>query len=1244
MALLMALACWSLFQTLPVLAGNDDQCGSMCNRDNKKSLEIGDPIMAASGALRFALPLLNLGGPMNVHFTVMYGSDYVNWPKNDLGFGNAGNGRFWWSPGCAAYLDPGLYQFWLDDFRQVAFDPATKEIMEFIEPQSVRYQLEYSDTYVYLMDPIRELVYIFSKDTALIKAVLDRDGNQLTYAYDGDNRLETMGDGLGRALNFTYTDIGGTFVITQVADHQGRSVNLDYDAQGADNNKRGTLRSISDPLNQTTTFSYTPTNFITSVQHPEGNVPYTQEWAEKAIYNDSFATRVVKQTTAYNHVTELDYDNTTDQVIEAMPDGNQTIYEHFGHHAPPKGLTDAASKSMEFTRNDRNQITGLTDRTGGQTLVAYHDQTGKIASVTNAKDEVLTYTYTAQNQTFADPDAPANTVDFTFYNLTKIDYPDETSETFTYDANGNLNAITDPDTQQTLFSHDVMDRVKETTNARTKKTQYAYDNMNRLQSVTDPNNNTIQYGYNSRDWLDKVTDAAGHEWTTGFDNEGLPTSTTTPMGRTTTITRDALGYISNIKNPLNQETVFTRDEMSRVTKITDALTRETSFSYDNAGRLTGVTLPVVGAATYRRNGLGLVDRITDLKGSVWDFTYTDMGRLSTQKDPQNNQRQYSYDTQGRLNQITYPGGSTQTRTYDDAGNLLRSLHSAGPDLNYTYNNQNRLLTAENIAFTYNETNQVRATTNPGTTFGATYDDGGRVKTVTYASDLFTVTYTYDNRDLVTKVADSLTNTVIDFSYDKDGRLTGMTRSNSANTTFAWDATSHLTRLQHGALANLQYTYNAAGEVTKLDYDLPLDPAEHLTSGMDSFAYDEASQIATAGYAYDNQGRQTASPGQTFIWDGASRLTATTDAALTYNGLNDLLTRQTGGSTTHYYYNYALDLHPIVAEYNETTSSWKRFYVLTPGGKLLYLIDAANGNAVAFYHYDHIGNTLFLTNAAGAMTDTYAYTPYGKLLAHEGYSDQPFTFVGAWQVRQERSNGLYQMRARYYHANVGKFMSREPLWPLPDSPKALNPYQYALNNPLRFMDITGRFAITSDENEDMVPQFALNVILHMDHDLKGFEEDLLEFWDRLSFEERLRALEMIQKGLVEADAIEGFKWNDRERAVKFLNQIHKKQLELRKAGKRPDILKAGWNARAEEAKGGKKGGKAVEKDPDANHKNEFFSNPETEAVKPVSFSSVAAVNPQDRAVAAALEHISRGEKQDIWCIFWNEANNWLADQK
>ena len=285
---------------------------------------------------------------------------------------------------------------------------------------------------------------------------------------------------------------------------------------------------------------------------------------------------------------------------------------------------------------------------------------------------------------------------------------------------------------------------------------------------------------------------------------------------------------------------------------------------------------------------------------------------------------------------------------------------------------------------------------------------------------------------------------------------GITRSSGSNTSFTLDKASRIIRILHGTLGDLQYTYNAAGEVIQLDYDLPLDPADYITTGTDTFTYDAASRVSTAGYTHDARGRRmTATPTETFTWDGASRLTATTDATLAYNGLNDLLTREVNSTTLHCYYNYALDLKPHGGREERDHVTMAALLCPHPRGPAPLHDRCLGQQQGLFLSLRQDGQYIVSDRCRGrGHGQLCLHPPTESLLAHEGSNDQPFTFVGAWQVRREGDGGLYQMRARYYDAVTARFISREPLWPRVDKPHELNPYQYALQNPEKYIDPIG----------------------------------------------------------------------------------------------------------------------------------------------------------------------------------------------
>ena len=79
-------------------------------------------------------------------------------------------------------------------------------------------------------------------------------------------------------------------------------------------------------------------------------------------------------------------------------------------------------------------------------------------------------------------------------------------------------------------------------------------------------------------------------------------------------------------------------------------------------------------------------------------------------------------------------------------------------------------------------------------------------------------------------------------------------------------------------------------------------------------------------------------------------------------------------------------------------------------------------------------------------------PFGNKEAQATFS-QPFTFAGQFGVMEE-SDGLYYMRARYYDAKVGRFISEDPIG---FGGGDVNLFAYVGNNPVNFSDPEGKKA-------------------------------------------------------------------------------------------------------------------------------------------------------------------------------------------
>ena len=155
--------------------------------------------------------------------------------------------------------------------------------------------------------------------------------------------------------------------------------------------------------------------------------------------------------------------------------------------------------------------------------------------------------------------------------------------------------------------------------------------------------------------------------------------------------------------------------------------------------------------------------------------------------------------------------------------------------------------------------------------------------------------------------------------------------------------------------------------------------------------------------------------------------------LGYNGLGQLVSKTASGVTTQYLID---DLSPtgypqVVAELVNGQAVRTYTYGLE---RISELQTVNNAPTASFYQYDGRGTVRMLTNAAGAVTDTYEYDAFGNLIARTGTTPNAYLYRGE---RYEHDLGLYYLRARWYNPVTGRFMTRAMA---PDVPK-VDPDRY-----------------------------------------------------------------------------------------------------------------------------------------------------------------------------------------------------------
>jgi RHS repeat-associated protein len=219
--------------------------------------------------------------------------------------------------------------------------------------------------------------------------------------------------------------------------------------------------------------------------------------------------------------------------------------------------------------------------------------------------------------------------------------------------------------------------------------------------------------------------------------------------------------------------------------------------------------------------------------------------------------------------------------------------------------------------------------------------------------------------------------------------------------------------------------------------------------------------ATFSYIYDDNGnmvsRTDGTHSDTFSYDAENRLVATdvqigpTAGSVThsYDAEGIRTSRTENGRTTRYTVDKNRELAQVLVEIDE------RGTVATYTHGLDLLSQTRPSGGTRFYLYDGLGSTRQLTDAAGAVTDTYTYDAFGNVLAASGSTANVYLYRGE---QLDPNVGFYYLRARYYAPAIGRFLTMDPFAGSVFDPASLHRYLYAGADPVNAHDPTGEFTL------------------------------------------------------------------------------------------------------------------------------------------------------------------------------------------
>ncbi|MFK7863640.1 MAG: RHS repeat-associated core domain-containing protein [Pseudohongiellaceae bacterium] len=877
-------------------------------------------------------------------------------------------------------------------------------------------------------------------DPGLLKRKIWPLGNSpWTQTFDDRGRVATQADSFGNVASFAYANSGSN--ITTLTRPDGLTETHEHSEEGA-------LTKSIDAANNTSTVTNTSSTARNKITLPDGgSFSSTYDSLSGKVASETFAGG---QTTQYGFTTRTDsrgfphrdlttitypdgstqlfsFDASGNRLSKTTQDGYRTVFEYDGFGNLTKS-TNALGGATSYSYDGKGNLVSTTDPAGNVTTTAY-DQFDRVVSVTRADGAVREFTYDALNR------------------RTTMTVEGGGKTTFAYDANGNLLSVTDPTGNTSHSVYDGNNNLTSFTDRLGNTTRYEYDKMSRLVKASSADGKEENHSYSPTGETVSVNDTAGRSNNLTYDSANRLTAAVDAAGNSTTYVRDLQGQIISSTTPEGNTTSYQYDSLGRLVKTIEPSGKTTTNTFEKSGWIRSITLGTGASTLMERNGLGQIERFTAASGGVWTYSYDSSGRVVKSTDPLGNATTHSYDNRNRLNRSNYPGSlGGVSYSYNPFGHITQRAWDGGLTINDTYDSLGRLTATDGVSISYDKESRIIESNG----LGVTRDNLGRVTSSTLAPGK-SISYKFDpTSGELLEVTDWAGSTTVT-NRDERGNLREVRRGNNRVTSFTYDSQNRNSRTDHG-FSSHEVTRNTDGQVASVERVQALDV--NLPKAV-NYTYDSADRIKE--FTYDGLGRLTFDGARNYSYDGASRLTRVISAGIVsyeYNGFGHMTKRTKSGNTREYVWNHTGSF-PVVSAIKDNGAD-TRYFVHTPGGRLLYSIDAVD-NSRLYYHYDERGNTVALSDDAGVVVATYAYGPYGTISASSEI-DNPFTFGGLYAVISD-SLGFYHMQRRVMDPATGRFLTPEPIMPLIHPQNSI--YGYAANDPINFIDPAGTTPTAQD---------------------------------------------------------------------------------------------------------------------------------------------------------------------------------------
>ncbi len=872
---------------------------------------------------------------------------------------------------------------------------------------------------------------------AMIRAIQDSWGNHVHFVY-ASGRLTTV-RAVGRELRLTH-------------DARGNILRVGAWAEGGEHQAvvyaytpRGELTRATDALGHAEHFAYDAlhrmvkttlkngVSFYYSYDDETGRCVHT--WGDGGLHDVELTYDLKAGVTvaAGEHVRVYTWANGA-LLKESTPDGD--LATEYTYDADKLILTEknAAGEAWEYGYDERGNRVKAIDPAGNETISVYRGDL--LVRRISPEGHVTTWTYNAQGAPL-EVHAPTGESFQIGYDgaghLTYVYGGDGMLASYAFDEKQNLVKETDARGASMAYTYDPLGRPLTQTDALNRVTRVEYDEMGRPLVITRPDGTRVQLGYDALGNVARQVDAMGRVTRMEYAGTGVLVRQVLPNGLTWTFGYDGTERLRTITNPKKEVYEFAYDRGSRVIEERTFDGRTLTFGYDKSGNLRRVDYP---DETFR------------------EFAYDPLGNIVEETSSHGPQK-YTRDKQGRLLEasvIEHSGKTTVKLERDPLGRVIAEVQN-GLAVKATLDARGRrasreLPAGETTKYSYDRAGSLLGVDHDGHKVAITRDALGRETRRQSAKALVDIVSTYDALDrLESRIAKSASRTGEEaqrvlterkWSYDANGRVTGIDDSRWGKTRYAYDEVGQLIEAQRGKRHEVFY-YDGAGSLSAV--------VEGLTSRASPWTLAEGNvllQTEEGSLEYDARRRrvsETSADGKvtTYWWDCRDRLREVelpdgTRALYTYDAFGRRVRKDLVPASDE-----ALKIEPervrtvsflwdgdVLAQEIDSERG-KRVFVHGARGSFAPILQEEQGE-VFTYVVDHLGTPKELVDASGRMAWSAAQAAWGTVTAtwrEPGAKavESPFRLLGQYF---DDETGLAYTRFRYFDALRGRWVSPDPL--------------------------------------------------------------------------------------------------------------------------------------------------------------------------------------------------------------------------